>query len=132
MITGAVGLAQAIGGVLYAPIIDKVNHVKMIKYCVPTYILISIICIICIHIEHYWAIVISQILLGLLSTVYSPTISTIISNCTNSSQRVGVNTNLSQLRRLGWSVGPIISACLYFYLGNTWQIWICQLVVYTG
>jgi len=30
VITGAVGLAQAIGGVLYAPIIDKVNHVQMI------------------------------------------------------------------------------------------------------
>jgi len=26
----------------------------------------------------------------------------------------------------------LISACLYLFLGNEWQIWICQLVVYTG
>ena len=112
MITGAVGLAQAIGGVIYAPIIDHVPHVKVIYYCIPTYILISIVCIVCIHTQNYWAIVISQILLGCLSTVYSPTVTTIISNSTSSAERVDVNTNLSKLRRLGWSVGPLISACL--------------------
>lgn len=35
MITGAIGLAQMLGGVLYAPVIDNVNHVNVIKYSIP-------------------------------------------------------------------------------------------------
>lgn len=40
--------------------------------------------------------------------------------------------NTAILRMTGYAMGPLVAAVMFLVLGNTWEKWICMIIVFFG
>ena len=100
----AIRMAVCFGAIGYASVVASVNSASSLS------------------VEHEWmAIAASLFFVGLYTGSQNPNVEAIFGDSVPSGQRSKIYVRKSSLRIAGNSVGPILSVCIFAYLGNEWK-----------
>jgi len=131
-LAGVNGMTQLTVGPVVGCLSDMYDRAKILK-CAAFIGLFAVFgTFAAIRTEGYEALIPCMLLWGGFNSSIGPTMDSLLADTTSEGERSQVYMYQTMIRQTGGVVGPVLSIVMFFYMGNTWELETCQLVISSG
>lgn len=131
-LTGLNGFVQLLCSPISGYLADKYARVLILKAAGFIGLIAMILTFISIVLAKVFSFIFAMTCWGIFWSFISPTIDALLADTISSGNRSQVYTIRLTIMNTAQSFGPLIQVLLFIYLGNTWTIRECQIVMVSG